>query len=459
MEIQSVKGTRDFYPEDMAKRNFMADLWKQVSVRNGFAEYDGPIFEYLAMYQLKSGDEIASQLFSFEDRGGRSLAIRPEITPTLARMVNQRINTLPKPIKWFSIPRLCRAERPQKGRLREFFQWNIDIIGVDDCLADAEVIFCAVDYLMQAGLTSKDVIVRISSRKLMASLLECFGIKKQELEKVYAVLDKKSKIPQEAFEKMLEEVISDSAKRQKVQKLMAVDSLEQLEDFAGGDKNANQAIEELKKLFGYLEVMGIIEFCQFDISIVRGLAYYTGIVFEIYDKSASSGKSEQLRADSTHSTVRPSSPQADSGQAGSLRAICGGGRYDNLLADFGGPKISATGFGMGDCVLGIVLEEKGLFEKLSKKRGVEYFVAYTDESLQNESLKLVARLRRAGIKSDFSYKGGALGKQLKQASAANSAMCIILGEEFTQKNQLVIKNMTDGKQDVLAVEDFLSRLG
>jgi histidyl-tRNA synthetase len=381
------------------------------------------------MYQLKSGEEIASQLFAFEDRGGRSLAIRPEITPTLARMVNQRINTLPKPIKWFSVPRLCRAERPQKGRLREFFQWNIDIIGVDDCLADAEVIFCAVDYLSQTGLTNKDVVVRISSRRLIAALLEYFGIKKQEIEKVYAVLDKKSKVPQEAFEKMLEEVISDLAKRQKVQKLMAVDSLEQLEDFAGSDKNANQAIEELKKLFGYLEIMGITEFCRFDISIVRGLAYYTGIVFEIYDKS------EQLRA------------------------IGGGGRYDNLLADFGGPKISATGFGMGDCVLGIVLEEKGLFEKLLQRSGIEYFVAYTDESLQNESLKLVAKLRRAGIKSDFSYKGGALGKQLKQASVVNSAMCIILGEEFTQKKQLVIKNMASGQQDVVAVEDFLSRLG
>jgi histidyl-tRNA synthetase len=429
MEIQPVKGTRDFYPEDMAKRNFIADLWKQVSLRNGFAEYDGPIFEYLAMYQLKSGDEIASQLFAFEDRGGRQLAIRPEITPTLARMVNQRINALPRPIKWFSVPRLCRAERPQKGRLREFFQWNIDIIGVDDCLADAEVIFCSVDFLSQAGLTNNDVVVRISSRRLMAALLGYFGIEKEGLEKVYGVLDKKNKVPQEAFGKMLEEVISDSSKRQKVQKLMAVESLSQLEDFAGSDKNANQAIEELKQLFNYLNIMGISEFCKFDIGIVRGLAYYTGIVFEIYDKS------EQLRA------------------------ICGGGRYDNLLADFGGQKISATGMGMGDCVLGIVLEEKGVFKNLSQKNGIEYFVALADESLQNESLKVVTRLRRAGRKADFSYKGGSLGKQLKQASAANAAMCVILGEEFTQKKQLVIKNMDSGQQDIVAVEDFFSRLG
>jgi histidyl-tRNA synthetase len=428
MEIQSVKGTRDFYPEDMAKRNFITDLWKQVSLRNGFAEYDGPIFEYLKIYQLKSGEEIASQLFAFEDRGGRMLAIRPEITPTLARMINQRINTLPRPIKWFAIPRLCRAERPQKGRLREFFQWNIDIIGVDDCLADAEIIFCAVDYLVQAGLTSGDVVVRISSRKLIAALLECFGIEKQKFDAIYAVLDKKSKVPQEIFKKMLEETISDADKRKKLLRLMSIESLEQLDSFADGDKEADEAIGELKKLFKYLDMMDISEFCRFDIGIVRGLAYYTGIVFEIYDKS------EQLRA------------------------ICGGGRYDNLLADFGGPKVSATGLGMGDCVLGIVLEEKGLFKNLSEGKNLEYFVAFADESLQNEVLRLIAKLRRGGFRADFSYKGGSLGKQLKQASMQSADKCIILGQEFTQKGEIIVKDMNKGSQQVIAAKDFFGQL-
>ncbi len=429
MEIQAVKGTRDFYPEDMAKRNFIADLWKEVSLRNGFAEYDGPIFEYLQMYQLKSGDEIASQLFAFEDRGKRMLAIRPEITPTLARMVNQRINTLPKPLKWFSVPRLCRAERPQKGRLREFFQWNIDIIGIDDCLADAEVIFCAVDYLMQTGLTSKDVVVKISSRKLIAALLECFGIEESQLEAVYSVLDKKNKVPQETFVKMLEEKISDVTVRQKVLELMSVVSLEELGDFAGSDKNAKEAAGELKKLFEYLELMGISEFCRFDISVVRGLAYYTGIVFEIYDRS------EQLRA------------------------ICGGGRYDNLLADFGGPKIGATGFGMGDCVLAIVLEEKGLFKNLMRENNLEYFVTFAEDSFRSEAIKLIARLRRAAIRADFSYKGGSLSKQLKAASDCGAARCIIIGREFTQAGQLIIKDMSKGTQQVVSVQEFLNRLG
>ncbi len=423
MDIQAVKGTRDFYPEDMAKRNFIAELWKEVSLRNGFAEFDGPIFEYLKMYQLKSGDEIATQLFAFEDRGGRMLAIRPEITPTLARMVNQRINTLARPIKWFSVPRLCRAERPQKGRLREFFQWNIDIIGVDDCLADAEVIFCSVDFLMQAGLSSDDVVVRISSRKLIAAMLEYFGVEKGQLEKVYGVLDKKSKIPKETFEKMLEDAIADAEKRKRVLELMAVNSLEQLESFAGSDGKAKEAIEELKRLFEYLNLMGITEFCRFDISIVRGLAYYTGVVFEIYDKS------EQLRA------------------------ICGGGRYDNLLSDFGGPKISATGMGMGDCVLGIVLEEKGLLKDIAVNR-IDYFVACADENLEKEAIKLTAKLRRTGAKTNFSYKGGSLGKQLKQASEQKAKYCIIIGDGY-KENKIDLKNMTNGQQQTVSLNDFI----
>src|SRR4030042_866451 len=199
MQIPPVKGTRDFYPEDMAIHNWIIDGWKRASLRNGFEEYDGPIFEYLQMYQIKSGDEIIEQLFSFKDRGDRDLALRPEITPTLARMVNQKISSLPMPIKWFSVPRLFRAERPQKGRLRGFFQWNGDIIGMEGALADAEVIFCALDYLRGVGLKPKDIVVRISSRKLLASILEKMGIAEKRLEALYPVLDKKDKVPEGEF--------------------------------------------------------------------------------------------------------------------------------------------------------------------------------------------------------------------------------------------------------------------
>jgi histidyl-tRNA synthetase len=420
MKIPPVKGTRDFYPPDMAVRNFIVDGWKEVSLRNGFEEYDGPIFEYLKMFQIKSGDEIAEQLFSLTDRGGRDLAIRPEITPTLARMVNQQINSLPRPIKWFSVPRLCRAERPQKGRLREFFQWNIDIIGVDDVLADAETIFCAIDYLREVGLTPDDIVVKISSRKMLAAVLKSIGIDKSKLDGLYAVLDKRNKLPDEAFEEMLEKQLPDKAKKQEVLELMNSESIEQIESMFG----SQEAFDELTQLMLLLNKMAVGDYCKFDPGIVRGLAYYTGIVYEIYDR------------------------------ADQLRAIGGGGRYDDLLKQFGGPAIPATGFGIGDCILGILLEEKGLLKP--KPKELDYFVAYVKEDYKGKAIELAVQLRSRGLIADFSYKAGKLGKQLKLASESNAKKCIIIGDEF-KNNELVIKDMETGEQKLVKVDEFLSQ--
>jgi len=427
MKIPPVKGTRDFYPSDMAVRNWIIDGWKKVSVRNGFEEYDGPIFEYLKMFQIKSGDEIVEQLFSLKDRGGRDLAIRPEITPTLARMVNQRINSLPRPIKWFSVPRLCRAERPQKGRLREFFQWNIDIIGIEDVLADAEGIFCALDYLQEVGLTSDDIVVRISSRAMLAALLQAIGIAESELEPLYAVLDKRSKLPGDSFEQMLAEQVADEGKRSKIIALMAVESIGQISDCLKLSETAKKSVDELQQLFELLDTMGVADFCAFDIGIVRGLAYYTGIVYEIHDRG------------------------------GELRAIGGGGRYDNLLRDFGGPAIPATGFGIGDSVLAILLEEKGLLQKQLPSTQPDYFVAFTDSKFLQKVVEITAKLRRAGLAAAFSYKSTNLAKQLKQASAQNAKKCIILGDEF-RNNELVVKDMTSGEQELVDYEKFFAEL-
>jgi histidyl-tRNA synthetase len=427
MKIPPVKGTRDFYPPDMARRNWIIDGWKKVSVRNGFEEYDGPIFEYLKMFQIKSGDEIVEQLFSLKDRGGRELALRPEITPTLARMVNQQINSLPRPIKWFSVPRLFRAERPQKGRLREFFQWNIDIIGVDDVLADAEVIFVACDYLQEAGLTPDDIVVKISSREMLAELLRTIGIADNELEPLYAVLDKRSKLPVEAFEEMLAGQVGDKNKRDKIIELMAVESLEQISACLQLSKKAKESVEELKRLFEHLEIMGAADFCVFDIGIVRGLAYYTGIVFEIYDKATE------------------------------LRAIGGGGRYDDLLKQFGGPAIPATGFGIGDCVLEILLRERGLLDEGLSQRKLDYFVACVDKQFFQNVIEITGRIRRAGASANFSYKLTGLSKQLKQASAQNAKKCIIIGTEL-ENNELVIKDMATGEQDLVDINEFLGQL-
>ncbi len=426
MKIQAVKGTRDFYPDVMARRNFIIDGWKQASMRNGFSEYDGPIFEYLKMYQQKSGDEIASQLFSFEDRGGRALAIRPEITPTLARMVNQKINSLPRPIKWFSVPRLCRAERPQKGRLREFFQWNVDIIGVEDCLADAEVIFTAVDYLRQVGLTSKDIQVRISSRKMLAELLKAIGIDENQLQSLYAILDKRNKLPDDTFRELLAKEVPDQGMIAEILSFMELDVVYKIAGITRSTPALDKAIEELERLLYLLKKMGISDFCVFDPAIVRGLAYYTGIVFEIFDAGSE------------------------------LRAIGGGGRYDNLLADLGGPKVTATGFGMGDCVLEILLEEKGLPTQ-EEPEEIDYFIAYTDKTLLAKAVEITAVLRSAGKSAEFSYKGGGLGKQLKQASALNSSECIILGAEYSDRKKLVIKNMKTGEQREEDSASFLTQ--
>jgi histidyl-tRNA synthetase len=429
MKIPPVKGTRDFYPPDMAIRNFIVDGWKKVSLRNGFEEYDGPIFEYLKMYQIKSGDEIVEQLFSLTDRGGRDLALRPEITPTLARMVNQQINALPKPIKWFSVPRLLRAERPQKGRLREFFQWNIDIIGVDQPLADAEIIFTTVDYLRNVGLTPNDIKVRISSRKLLAAMLKSYGVPDEKLESLYVVLDKKAKLPADTFEKMLAEQVPDKEILAKISAFMKIDSIQELGELIDAGSEEFVAYNEIKEVLATLEIMGVGDFCIYDPSIVRGLAYYTGIVFEVHDA------------------------------VGDLRAICGGGRYDNLLRDFGGPAISATGMGMGDCVLEILLKERGLLEAKIPKRGLDYFVTFAEQYGGGTIYKIAAELRFRGFSAAFSYKTkSGLSKQLKEASSQNAKKCIIIGEEF-KENKLTIKDMATGEQELVNADEFLSKLG
>jgi len=433
MKIAPVKGTRDFYPPDMAVRNWIIDGWKKVSVRNGFEEYDGPIFEYLKMFQIKSGDEIVEQLFSLQDRGGRDLALRPEITPTLARMVNQRINSLPKPIKWFSVPRLFRAERPQKGRLREFFQWNIDIIGVDDPRADAEVIFTTIDYLREVGLTPDDIKIKISSRKLLAAALRGFGIKADNLEPLYALLDKKTKMPSEKFELLLKEEVGDKEIVNKILDFMAVDDVKdipKIESFLEDDS------KELNEIFLSLDQMKVEDYCVFDASIVRGLAYYTGVVFEVHDA------------------------------AGKLRAICGGGRFDNLLHDFGGPSVPATGMGMGDCVLEELLREKGLLTDNIHAASLDYYVACAASLSTHYDMRLVSKIRQKGFSAAFSYKTnpfryreGDLSKQLKEAAALNARNCIIVGyDKPLDLTKLIIKDMATGEQELVDYDEFLSRL-
>ncbi len=423
-KVPPPKGTRDFYPDIMARRNWILDRWKEVSIRNGFVEYDGPIFERLELYTQKSGEGIVSELFSLTDRGGRDLAIRPEMTPSLARMVNQKINALPRPIKWFSMPRCCRAERPQKGRLREFFQWNVDIVGMDSVLADAESIYTAIDCLRYMGLRGNDIVAKISCRAMLAAILLDIGFAEEDLDKLYILLDKRPKVSSEAFGEMVAEAVPDEALREKMLAVGAIDSLDKAREFASSQA-AIDAVDNLCELFNILEKMGVGTFCKFDITIVRGLAYYTGPVFEIFDRKDS------------------------------LRAVCGGGRYDNLLAGLGGQKVSGTGFGMGDVVLEILLDNCDLIDAQPMK--LDYFIIDADKELFDKVLDITSQLRNRGFASSFSYKRAAIGKQFKQAGNLNAKYAVIVGGETLEDGSVTVKDMKTGTQEIMSIDQLLKR--
>jgi histidyl-tRNA synthetase len=426
MKMQPVKGTRDFYPEQMRVRNWIADIWRRVSLRNGFEEYDAPIFEYLDLFTIKSGQEIAGQLFSFTDRGGRRLAIRPEITPSLARMVNAKISALPRPIKWFSIPRLCRAENPQRGRLREFFQWNVDVIGSDDVLADAECILVAVDFLREVGLTPQDVQVRIGSRPLTAAALTAAGVGEGNLEAILAVLDKRLRVGDDEFRKLAPDAGLSDGQIDSVTRFQDCSSIDEVRrTLGGGAAPVAGAIDSLTDLWRYLEAMGATDYCKLDMRIVRGLAYYTGIVYEIFDAGET------------------------------LRAIAGGGRYDNLLEVLGGPKVGATGFGMGDVVLGILLEEKGKVPAELRCGSLDFFVIDGADGLLEKVIGLAGALRAKGWSADYSYKRQALGKQLKEANRRGARGALILQ---AGGDNLAVKDLRTGNQKETRAAEFVGSL-
>ena len=431
MKIQPVKGTRDFYPEQMRLRNWIIDAWRRVSLRNGFEEYDSPIFEYLELFTAKSGDEIAEQLFHFTDRGGRNLAIRPEITPSLARMVNAKIQTLSRPIKWFSAPRLCRAENPQRGRLREFFQWNIDIIGSDDVLADAECIFVCADLFRELGLDGDNVRIRIGSRPLTIESLKAAGVAAAAIDRVLPVLDKRPKVSQEEFEKLCREAGLDREQILAICRFQDCTDVASLAAAVGRSESTAKPVADLEQLFGYLGSMGVMDYCTLDMRIVRGLAYYTGIVYEAFDAGES------------------------------LRAVAGGGRYDNLLEVLGGPSMGAVGFGMGDVVIGILLEEKAKIPPLTQQ--TDFYVIDNDEETLPAVLRIVSSLRRMGWSTDFSLKRQKTPKQLKEALKKGARAAIFVSRDtasVSPDGYLVhLKNLETGEQNPtnFFVPEFLDR--
>jgi histidyl-tRNA synthetase len=386
-------GFRDFYPEEFAARTFILNTWRDVARRFGFVEYDGPPLEPLDLYTKKSGDEIVGQLYNFKDKGDRDVALRPEMTPTFARMVGARIKTLRKPVRWFSIPQLFRYERQQKGRLREHFQLNVDIVGETDVAADAELVAVAVECMRGFGLGPSDVKARVSDRRLLHAILRALMVEDARAADVFAVVDKLDRQPREiSLEKLGAAGISAAA----ADRLVSLKDLSTVEAIRAAfpDKAVGEQLDGFAKFLQHTTALGVHDWIQIDLTIVRGLAYYTGIVFELFDAQ------------------------------GEFRAICGGGRYDTLLASLGGADAPALGFGMGDVVLGELLKARGKMPALAPT--VDYWVAYEEERQRTDAMQIATSLRRAGVSAEYSLKPAPLSKQLESASKAGAARAVIL---------------------------------
>ncbi len=414
------KGTRDFYPEDMAFQQFVFSKWQKTCERYGFESYDGPMFEHLEVYTQKSGDEIEHQLYAFEDKGQRKIALRPELTPTLARMVAAKGNALKRPLRWYSIPRLFRYERAQKGRLREFYQLNMDILGIETVDADAELIASVIGMMIDLGFDSNDFKVRVSSRTLLEELFSQGGLAKEQFGAVYALLDRKNKITEEAFNDDMKTIVQDSAVREKISAMFNAQSLDQIIAIVG----KTPSVETLHQLFQLLDAYGYKEYVVFDINIVRGLAYYTGIVFEVFDIKKS------------------------------MRAIAGGGRYDKLVELYGGIPTPAVGFAAGDVVLGDLLKEKGLTPAIPPRS--RFFIVYFDDIQRNTVIALTQQIRNNGQSCEFSLKDSNIGKQLKNANAARAEYTIFLGGDEGKNGDVRVKNMVKGDEQVIKLNDLIS---
>lgn len=395
MSLKPLPGFRDFYPEQFAERAHIFETWRRVVRRYAFVEYDGPPLEPLELYTQKSGDEIVTQLYNFVDKGDRPVAMRPEMTPTFARMVGAKAQALRKPVRWFSLPQLFRYERTQKGRLREHYQLNVDLVGEADVLADAELLSVAVEIMRAFGLTADDVRARVSDRRLLNGLLEHLAIPEPTWPAVYAVLDKLERQPREVS---AEKLVGAGLSADTVEVLLGFGSLdfETVRARYGGAPAVQPHVERFAEYLAHCNALGVGAFIRFDLTIVRGLAYYTGIVFELFD------------------------------QVGEFRAICGGGRYDNLLKSLGGTDLPALGFGMGDVVIGELLRARGLMP--SGAPSLQYWVAQAPDAPEapRAALETAAALRHTGCNVEFALRAQKLDKQIEAGRKAGAATFVVV---------------------------------
>jgi len=395
----ALPGFRDFYPQELSERAFIMATWREVARRYAFVEYDGPPLEPLELYTRKSGDEIVGQLYNFVDKGGREVALRPEMTPTVARMVAARANALRKPVRWFSMPQLFRYERQQKGRLREHFQLNVDLFGAADVAADAELVACAVDIMRAFGLGSQDVVVRVSDRRVLQAYLESLGVPADAVPGVYGVIDKLERQPAPVS---AEKLASLGVPADAIDRIVTIADVgfDEISSRLAGTAAA-PVVQEFGDFLRFVPALlgGDESWLRLDLSIVRGLAYYTGIVFELFDRS------------------------------GEFRAICGGGRYDTLLQSLGGTDLPALGFGMGDVVLGELLRAKGLMRPADTR--ADYWISGADDVSLEKIMREAARLRSEGHAVEYALRAQSLSKQKKAAQASGAKTFVTLTNDGT----------------------------
>ena len=391
MTGQPLPGFRDFFPPEHAALRGIFQAWREASRCGGFTEYEGPELESLELYTEKSGDEIVGQLYHFTDKGDRQVALRPEMTPTLARMVASQHRNYRKPIKWFSVPRLFRYERPQKGRHREHYQWNCDIVGEKSPMAEAELIGVLCLGLSLLGLGPKDVVVKVSDRSWWDAFLEKQGVGETERPTVLRTLDR----------------LESATAEQRREKLGALAGA--VEAVWEGKSADSEAVGQVRK---GVEALGYGDWCETDYRVVRGLAYYTGVVFEVHDR------------------------------AGKLRAVAGGGRYDDLLKRLGGEDLPAVGFGMGDAVLAELLREKKI--AMPQAAGAEIFIV-AEAKEQAMALQITGQLRRSGFSVDYDPGAGKWGKQLEMAEAKGARWALLVGREVAE-GKLGLKELASRKQ-------------
>jgi len=410
--ITSVKGTRDFYPEDMFIRTWLYQKMREVSELFGYLEFDGPFLERIDLYAAKSGEELVrEQAFVFEDRGGDPITLRPELTPSLARMIAQRQKQLVFPQRWWSFGPFWRYERPQKGRTREFFQWNIDLLGADSAESDCELILICIKFFQKVGLKSNQVKIFINSRKLMDQVFMEIGISNEIKPNVFRLIDRLDKLSPDEWQKSAYEIGLNDEQFRELKRILS-------------DKSLWKKSNELVTLFSIVDSLEVSEFVVYDPQIIRGLDYYTGIVFEARDVDKEG------------------------------RAILGGGHYGNLVGDVGGDVLPGVGFAMGDVMIRLILEKYNCLPNFINTSG-KVLVTVFDETLLQESFKVAGELRDSGINSVCITEPGKLMKQFKYADRIGVPCVIVLGPDEIARNEVTVKDLRNRTQENITRADLV----